>query len=263
MKFTRVRIVLQLAVLGLCACSTPTGSGSTPLRVGMTPDLAPIVFKQSGAWHGLEVDLAKKLAGELGRPLQIVELAWDDQIPALMDGRTDIIMSGMTITDARKVRIEFSSPIMESGLMALIRAKDKNRLKTPADLAQSSGKIGVMPGTTGEAFVKRQYNAVRAIRLAQPEDVAFLMQRRTIEAFVHDAPSVLWQYSRDEGTLAFIPQPLNREKIGWGLRRGDQALMDEVNAAITSWQADGTLVAEINKWVPFYAQFLEAPSAVP
>src|SRR5206468_10265090 len=93
--------------------------GSPALKVGITPEYPPLVFRQPDSTNGLEIELAKALGKELGRPIQFVVLEWEDQIPALLDRQTDIIMSGMSITKTRQLRVAFSKPYLQSELRAL------------------------------------------------------------------------------------------------------------------------------------------------
>src|SRR5437762_2391769 len=130
----RTAVTLALTLLALAGCRTGSGQPaapspppSPPLRVGVTPSSPPFAFRQGGELVGLEVDFARSLAGALGRPLQLREVDWDDQIPTLLAGRTDVIMSGMTITPARQVRMAFSDPYLSSGLLAVVRRGDRDR----------------------------------------------------------------------------------------------------------------------------------------
>jgi ABC-type amino acid transport substrate-binding protein len=77
------------------------------LRVGTTPQYPPLTFPQQGHVTGLEVDCARGVAAELGRRVEVVELAWEALIPALEAGQIDVIMSGMSITEARARRAWF------------------------------------------------------------------------------------------------------------------------------------------------------------
>src|SRR5262249_54888242 len=93
-RFTFLGVATCL--LGACATSGPVADGGASiLRVGVTPTYPPIIFKQNQQLAGVEVELARRLGARLGRPAQFVELRWDEQIPALIAGAIDIIMSGM------------------------------------------------------------------------------------------------------------------------------------------------------------------------
>ncbi|MGI9568942.1 MAG: transporter substrate-binding domain-containing protein, partial [Desulfobulbia bacterium] len=108
-------VFVLLMLLAACAQPSKTSSDSKPvdetiLRVGVSTNSPPFVFKQSGEIVGLDAELAKEFSQFIGRKHRFVELKWKDQIPALLEKRTDIIMSGMTITKMREMRIAFSSP---------------------------------------------------------------------------------------------------------------------------------------------------------
>ena len=80
-----------------------------------------MAFKQGGELGGLEVEAARELGEQLGRPVEFIEVKWEDQIPALLAGRTDIVMSSMTSTPERRLRVAFSNPYLRVGQMMLIK----------------------------------------------------------------------------------------------------------------------------------------------
>ena len=150
------------------------------------------------------------LGPRLGRTVQFVEVEWTGQIDALLAGRTDIVMSGMSITDARRVRVAFSQPYLEGGLMAAVRADDRNLYPSPEALLAAPATVGVLEGTTGAVFVQRSFPNARRVELSRASDGALALRRRTIDVFVHDAPSIAWLVSANEADVAAIrhyPQP--------------------------------------------------------
>ncbi len=87
-------------ILYACATAPPAVIEADPgiLRVGVSPDAPPLIFKQNDKISGLEAEMAMALADYLEKTAVFVEVPWEDQIPALLDNRTDIIMSGMSVT---------------------------------------------------------------------------------------------------------------------------------------------------------------------
>ena len=96
------------------------GSGAV-LRFGTAPVTEPCSFKRGATVIGLDVELAARTAAKLGRRLEIVELPFGDLIPSLVAGRVDMIGACITITDARKQQILFSSSYYTGGISALVR----------------------------------------------------------------------------------------------------------------------------------------------
>lgn len=221
------------------------------LRVGVTSTYPPIVFRQGGQVAGAEADLARLLGTRLGRPAYFVEIPWDQQIDALIAGRTDIIMSGMSVTEARAVRVAFAEPYLEAGLVAAVRTEDARRYSSPEALLQAPVTVGVIERTTGDVFVQKSFPNARRVALSLASDGALALRRRTIDVFVHDGPSIAWLVSANEADLAGIWQPLNRENLAWGVRRDDPQLLAQANEALAAWKRDGTLTELLARWLPY------------
>jgi polar amino acid transport system substrate-binding protein len=239
---------MALALAG-CAGQDTQQSGSPPLRIGVTPTYPPMIFRSGGQITGLEADLARLLGWELNRSIQFVDVRWEEQIPSLIAGHTDIIMSGMSITEARKVRIDFSEPYFQGGLVAAMRTEDRQKYPSPESVLGAVASVAVVEGTTGDVFVQRNLPNARRITLTRASDGALALKRRTADLFVHDAPAIVWLVSENEADLAGLWVLLTREDLAWGMRRGDP-LLATVNAALRKWKADGTLAQWLARWLP-------------
>ena len=254
----RLAVLLLAAALGAgCADDyyrpAPERAEMPPnaLRVGITPTYPPIIFKQGGQITGAEADLARLLGSRLGRPAYFIEVPWDQQIDALISGRTDIVMSGMSVTEARAVRVAFTEPYLEGGLMAAVRTEDASRYGSRDALLQSTVTVGVIEATTGDVFVQRSFPNARRVPLTMASDGALALRRRTIDVFVHDGPSIAWLVSANEADLAGIWEPLNRENLAWAVRRDDAKLLAQVNDILNGWKRDGTLSGVLTRWLPY------------
>jgi polar amino acid transport system substrate-binding protein len=222
-----------------------------PLLIGVTADYPPMIFKQSGNIVGVEADLARLLAAELGRPVKFIELRWADQISALMAGQTDIIMSGMSVTQARRMRIEFSDPYLKSGLVAMMHIENTRQYNSIETIKGIILNIGMVKGTTSELFVRKEFpNAAGVITFNKSGDAPFSLKTRAIDLFVHDAPSIMWLVSENEADFTALWEPLNDETIAWGVRRNDRELLMKVNTILARWKQDGTLKQILLRWLP-------------
>jgi polar amino acid transport system substrate-binding protein len=250
---TTLLLVLALTLVG-CPPSRRFTSiePAAPLRVGVTTHLPPMVFTQGTEIVGVEADFAHALGRALGRSVEFVEVEWEDQIPALLGHRTDIIMSSMSITLARQVRIAFSDSYLASGLMALIPRRDKQKYDSKEKVLATSADVGVRRGTTGEQFVGEQMDHAAPIPYLTHKDALFDLTRRRIGLFIDDAPLIAWLASEHDADLTLVREPLNREPLGWGMRREDTVLRGTVNNLIERWRKDGTIDAVIRRWLPMY-----------
>ena len=187
-----------------------------PLRVGITPDSAPYVFQPPGQYDryaGMEVDFARGLASALGRPLVFVPVPWDEQIPTLLAGRTDVVMSGMSITSARASRVGFGDSYLKTSLQAVVRRDDATRWPTPQALLQSSPRIGVKAGTTGEALVRERRPDEDIVVYRRSSDAITELLNFRIDVYVSDAPVIEAAVLRHKKKLVAYPHTISKQPL--------------------------------------------------
>ncbi|MDD4735225.1 MAG: transporter substrate-binding domain-containing protein [Kiritimatiellae bacterium] len=260
-KLSAPLAALCVALL-MCSCGTPTHQTqrqvpSDPaietgplLRIGCAPNYPPVIFKKNGVITGFEADLARLMAEELGRQPVFVEMDFEDLIPALLDGRIDLIVSGMSITDQRRVRVAFTDPILRVGQMALVRNED---FRTYDNIGILIGKpvIGVEKGTTGALFVERNCRQAKMKTYSSPEKAVQALIRKRIDVVIHDAPVIWWMASQYEADgITFQPQPFTNELIAWGVSPQNQELLEHANAILTRWNEAGTIDKYMDRWLP-------------
>ena len=261
---TRASLAVVLAAVVLGACNAerrppaPQRPAAPPLRVAVPYDSPPYGFRRNGDLVGLEVDFAHELAASLGRPLELVPVSWTDLIPTLLAGQTDLAMAGLTITPAREVRIAFSDPYLRSGLLALMRRDDAPRYPTPRSVLETGDAIGVVSGTTGERFVREHARIASPLVYPSANGAVTELGQRRVALVVHDAPVVVWYVSGDEANLAALLTPLDEERLGWGMRRGDDDLRAAVNGALARWRTDGTRERILDHWIPYWRRLESA-----
>jgi ABC-type amino acid transport substrate-binding protein len=140
--FVPVALLVLLAVN--TGPSTQVSAAEEVLRVGTTGTYPPFSFRQDGGeLQGIEIDFARGLAKELGRKLEVVEVALPDLIGEANAGRIDVIMSGVSITKERAERIAFTKPYLQVGQMTLVRDKDVLRFRDRESIDADGVRIGV------------------------------------------------------------------------------------------------------------------------
>lgn len=251
MKTRWLLVILSMALSLLSARGGPEAE-PPPLRVGVTPNFPPMIFKEGGKLSGVEVDFATALGKELGRPIKFVEVSWEDQIPALVDGRTDIIMSGMSITVARQLRVAFTKPYLIVGQTVLVRREDSSQYALGFPAAPK-GSIGVLKATTGDFLVQQEFPRSKRKAYKSPEDAAKALVKKKIDVLICDSPTAWWLAGMNEiQGLVVIPIFLSREPLAWAVRKSDADLQASVNGALDKFQADGRASAIIKQWIPAY-----------
>jgi len=251
-----------LLALFLSACGTlrteskPKEVPPVPLRIGVYPYYPPMIFKDNNQVKGVEADLGVQLAKALGRQAEFFEIGWDRLIPTLMEKKIDIIMCGMTITEARKARVNFTDPYIKIGQTALMRSEDASRFDSQASIRESLATIGVVKGTTGEVFVRKNFaKAANIIPLQKASEAGNLLIQKRIDLFVHDSPSIVWLVSENEGVLKGYWEPFTEEYLGWALNREDHDHLAQINSILCTWRKDGTLKDVLSHWLPYLKNF--------
>lgn len=254
----RLAAPLLAVVLAGCSTSSPAPGSEAgertrgePLRVGVAPDYPPLIFKQDGRIVGLEADMARAMGRQLNRPVVLVEKPWTDLISSLLNGEVDVIMSGMSITPERQVRIVFSKPYLKVGQLLLMRRADADKYPSIDSLQTSGVRIGVQKGTTGEQLLRQGFPSARKAVYLSASDAALDLVRNRIDFLLHDAPMVWWLASENEADLMALDRPLSEEYLAWGVRRDSQPLLEKMNHALAVWQSSGTLDYLLNRWLPY------------
>lgn len=221
------------------------------LRVGIAPVLPPLVFKVGSDYKGLEPDLARALGLELGRTVKFVELEWEELIEALLRGEVDIVMSGMTITPARLMRVNFSKPYLRAGQTLLVRGTDAASI--PMTLFDPKTRIGAQTATTGDFWVQQNCARNKCKRFRTASQGAKALVSRQIDAFVCDAPVNWWLSSENEAAgLTVVGGYLTEEYLGWAVRKEDTQLLEAVNRFMEQGRTNSPLPTLLKKWIPYH-----------
>lgn len=225
------------------------------LRVGVSTNAPPLIYKQGEKIVGLEAELAQEFAQYLGKSVRFIEVEWEDQIPALLDNRTDIIMSGMTVTKMRLIRISFSKPYYKTGQMALLHKRKQGLF--PLNYYGIKGRsitsnIGVVKGTTGEQYVLDNFGNAKEISPFDTSKKAVdALLQNDIDLLIHDAPIILRLASENDSKGLITTSLLTEEYLSWGIRKNDIELLKSANHFIDSYKQDDKLNSIISRWIPF------------
>ncbi len=252
-------------VIGAAACTsgprqavTAPAANQQMLRVGVSPDAPPVVFRQEGRIVGVEPDLAQALVDQVRRPLALIPMAFDELIPALLGGRIDAIMSGMTVTPARQVRVAFADPYMQSGLLPAARRAEAARYASRDAILRAPANVGVRAGSTAESWAQANLRFGDVVPYPSIGDAARELAQGRLDLIVSDAPQVAWAVSEHAGMLQVLRVRLTEESIAWGFRPQDVQLRQRANAALATLRADGRLRGILQRWIPFLDQLERA-----
>src|SRR5262245_11466369 len=252
-----------LGLLAVLGCTVPGPQAREPtlppiLRVGVSPDAPPMAYMQEGRIVGVEPDLAQALSDQSRRPLALIPMEFNALIPALLNGRIDAIMSGMSVTPPRQVRVAFSDPYMRGGLLPACRRADASKFNTRELILGTGGNVGVRAGSTAESWAQANMPYANVATYPSIGDAAREMSQGRLDLIVSDAPQVAWAVSEHAGMLQVLRVMLTQENIAWAFRREDVRLRDAANTALATMRQDGRLHAILQKWIPYLDQLERA-----
>lgn len=218
------------------------------LLVGMDPGFIPFEMKRAnGEMVGFDVDMLDAFAKELGVKAKHVDTRWDGIIPALMTGKFDCIVSGLSVTPERAKQILFSDGYYKAGLMALVSSKHATKIKTVQDLNNPAFKVGTKLGTTGDIYAAKHLKKSQLKQLDSESDASTSVRLGKIDAFIYDKPYLAIYAKRNEGKVFLLDEPLNEEELAMGARKKDKELVDAFNTFLKKWRESGEYDKAIKK----------------
>ncbi|WP_263147074.1 transporter substrate-binding domain-containing protein [Pseudomonas sp. RIT-PI-AD] len=220
------------------------------LRVGMDPTYMPFeMTNKRGEIIGFEVDVLKAMAKAAGVKLELVSTAYDGIIPALLTDKFDIIGSGMTLTQERNLRLNFTEPFIVVGQTLLIRKDLEGEIKSYKDLNDGKYRITSKIGTTGEMVAKKLIGKAQYHGFDNEQEAVMDVVNGKADAFIYDAPyNVVAVNKAGAGKLIYLDQPFTYEPLAFGLKKGDYDSLNWIDNFLHQIKADGTYDRIHAKW---------------
>jgi polar amino acid transport system substrate-binding protein len=242
-------------LLLLLAAAAPAASAQELVWAADAEGGAPYTFpdpRNPARMIGFEVDLADALAARTGRTARFVQNQWDGLVPGLERGEYDVVINGLEITPERAEKIHFSNPYFYSTLTITTRADD-TRVQRADDLRGLT--VGVLRVTFAERYVQRLGRITVRSYDGQVQQFIDLALGR-IDAVVMDTPVALYYATGPQ--VRNIEIPAARMAFGIGIRKGDEQLLQQINAALDSLRRDGTLRKIYTNWGIYNATTAQA-----
>jgi len=219
------------------------------LRVGMDTFLPWAMKDKKGELVGFEIDVARRLAADMGVKVEFVPTKWAGIIPALLTGKFDVVIGGMGIQTKRALKVNFSIPYDYSG-MAIVAHKEKAAgFSTLADFNKKDVEIACKLGTTAVSAVKK-YIPNAKLRLFDDEAQAYQELRNgNVAAVVGSSPRPAYEAIQYPDAM-FLPlkSDFTKEPIGFAVRKGDFDTLTFFNNWITIVSHEGWLEERHHYW---------------
>ncbi len=247
-----------LAIAAALGVAFATAATAETVRVGFAAEPYPPFTSPdaNGEWVGWEVDFQKAICSQAKLDCVITPVAWDGIIPALSSKKIDMIIGSMSITEERLKAIDFSDKYYNSPT-GIVGPKDQKFDATPEGLAGKT--IGVQVATVYQDYAKKYFAGKSTVKEYQTQDEANQdLAAGRIDAIQADAIALdTFLKSEDgkncceaKGSVKDDPAILGKG-VAVGLRKGDTALNEKINAAIKAIRADGTYDKISKKYFDF------------
>ena len=197
----------------------------------------------AGTIEGIDVDTAQAIAEKLGLELQIDDMDFDAALLSVQQGKADIVMAGVTVTDERKAVMDFSDSYA-TGIQSIIVPNDSD-IASPDDLAGK--KIGTQRGTTGYIYCSDDFGDENVVAYDDGLTAVQALNNGQVDAVVIDNAPAQEFVAANPG-LKVLDTSYAEEDYAIGMAKGS-ALEDAVNKALEELKADGTLQAIVDKYI--------------
>ena len=240
------------SVASSAASSTAASSGAAALSTVVAGKLTMAtnatfppyeMTTDSGEIEGIDVDTAKAIAEKLGLELQVDDMDFDAALLSVQQGKADIVMAGVTVTDERKAVMDFSASYA-TGIQSIIVPNDSD-IASPDDLAGK--KIGTQRGTTGYIYCSDDFGEDSVVAYDNGLTAVQALNNGQVDAVVIDnAPAT--EYVAANPGLKVLDTSYAEEDYAIGMAKGS-ALEDAINKALEELKEDGTLQSIVDKYI--------------
>ena len=198
----------------------------------------------AGEFEGIDIETAQAIADKLGLELQIDDMDFDAALLSVQQGKADIVMAGVTVTDERKAVMDFSDSYA-TGIQSII-VPEGSDIASPDDLAGK--KIGTQRGTTGYIYCSDDFGDDSVVAYDDGLTAVQALNNGQVDAVVIDNAPAQEFIAANPG-LKLLDTAYVEESYAIGVGKGNTELKDAINTALEELKADGTLQAIVDKYI--------------
>ena len=215
------------------------------LTVGTNAEFPPYEYHDGGEIVGIDVEIAKAIADKMGMELEIEDVAFDSVIPEITSGKADMGLAGMTVTEDRKVSVDFSDTYAKASQMIIV--KEDSAIAGPDDL--KGVVVGVQLGTTGDIYVSDlEAEGTTVERYNKGFEAVQALSQGKIDAVVIDGEPAKTFVAETEG-IKMLDEAFTEEEYAIAVKKGNTELLDKINGALSELESEGTLDEIVAKYI--------------
>ena len=198
----------------------------------------------AGDFEGIDIETAQAIADKLGLELQIDDMDFDAALLAVQQGKADMVMAGVTVTDERQNVMDFTDSYA-TGIQSII-VKEDSDIASVDDLAGK--KIGTQRGTTGYLYCSDDFGDENVVAYDNGLTAVQMLNNGQVDCVVIDNAPAKEFIAANPG-LKLLDTAYVEESYAIGVGKGNTELKDAINTALEELKADGTLQAIVDKYI--------------
>lgn len=214
------------------------------LTMATNATFPPYEYYEGNEIIGIDAEIAKAVADKLGLELKIEDMEFNSITIAVTQGRADIGLAGMTVTEERKEAVDFSDSYA-TGIQVVIVADDSD-IQSVDDL--EGKKIGVQLATTGDIYAKEDFGEENVEAYNKGADAVMALKQGKVDAVIIDNQPALAFVKGAEG-LKILETEYKVEDYAAAIAKGNDALLEAFNGALAELKEDGTIQTIIDKYI--------------
>lgn len=220
------------------------------LVVGTAASMPPLNMKtKDGQIIGLEMDLAKDFAAAMGVKLTLKTIPFNDLLPALETGKVDMVLSGMTMTPARNLKVAFVGPYLDSGKSLLAKLENVPSINSMEKINTPDKTLVALKGSTSQMFVENAFPKAKLVLADDYNQAVMMIRNDKAIGMVADYPICAVSILRyPEAKLGMSDKPFTYEPIGVALSPTDTLLINWVQNFLNALDKIGGLKRIEDRW---------------
>ncbi|GKV57442.1 amino acid ABC transporter substrate-binding protein [Sporosarcina sp. NCCP-2222] len=240
--------ILALGLLAACGSSNTSKDADNQLVIGVDDKFAPMGFRdEKNELVGFDIDYARAAAEHMGMDVKFQPIDWKTKETELSSGRIDLIWNGYTITEDRKGKVLFTKPYLENA--QVVATLGDSPIK---DLSDLEGKtVGLQAlSSAADALDANPIKSKIKGTSEYADNVLALTDLKTgrVDAVIIDQVVIDYYMSKEEGTFKVLDETLSPEQYGIGVKKGNDELLEKLQAALDKMNEDGTAAEISTKW---------------
>ena len=261
----RTRLITLLLVVGLMAAyvepvTAAEGTRLSPvvdrilakkeLVVGTAASMPPLnMTAKNGQVIGMEIDLARLIANSLEVKLTLKIMPFHELLPALEAGWVDMILSGMTITPARNLKVAFAGPYIGSGKSLLVKKANAESMDEVSKINNPDKVLVALKDSTSQVFAEKVFPKAKLMLTGDYDKAVAMVREDKAQAMVADQPICLVSvYRYPDAGLAVLKNTLSYEPLGIAIQANDFLWLNLLQNFITGMENSGELRTLTDKW---------------